>query len=310
MVTFVARRFLYLLATMLIASVLLFLLFELFPDDIAVSALGPYSTAEQRHIWLTQNGYDQPAYLRYFDWLGRFMVGDWRMSRIFSAPVTVVVWRHLANTGILAFWVFIFLVPLSLTLGVLAGMREGSVSDRVISMISIVVASVPPFASTVLVSAIFVFDLHWLPGTSSMIDGFNWRELVMPVMVLVVYDVGYVARITRTSMVEVMTTPYMRTAQLKGLPRARVIWRHGFRNALITPLTVLLLHVNWLLAGVIVVEFYFAYKGFGSLLLTAALGRDLFLLEGCTMITVAIAVGTQTIADLAYNFLSPRIRFQ
>jgi peptide/nickel transport system permease protein len=105
-----------------------------------------------------------------------------------------------------------------------------------------------------------------------------------------------------------MTTPYMRTAMLKGLPDRRIIVRHALRNALIAPFTVLMLHVNWLIAGVIVVEFFFAYKGFGSLILTGALARDLFLLEACTMVTVIIAVATQTIADIAYTFLNPRIR--
>jgi peptide/nickel transport system permease protein len=300
----------YMVATMFVASVLLFLLFELSPEDIVISALGPYSTQEQRAIWLTQNGYDLPAYVRYFDWLGRFIFGDWRVSRLYSAPVASVVASHLLNTAILAFWFFVFLIPLSLILGVLAGMREGAPLDRAISTGSILAASVPPFASTVFVSALFVFTLQWLPGTSSMMDGFNWRELVMPVLVLVVYDLGYVVRITRVSMAEVMTTPYMRTAVLKGLPRGRVIWRHALRNALITPVTVLMMHVNWLLAGVIVVEFFFAYKGFGSLILRAALGRDLFLLEACTIITVAIAVSTQTIADLIYTYLSPRVRFK
>jgi peptide/nickel transport system permease protein len=297
-------------ATMLVASVLLFALFELSPADVAVNALGPYSTMEQRQIWLTQNGYDEPPQVRYFDWLVRFATADWRMSRVYSAPVAEVVWRHLTNTAILGFWFFVFLVPLSLGLGVLAGMREGSLIDRVISTLSTFTASIPPFASTVFVSALFVFWLQWLPGTSSMIDGFSWRELVMPVMVLVLYDFGYVARITRASMAEVMTTPYVRTALLKGLPYHRVIWRHALRNALIAPFTVLMLHVNWLIAGVIVVEFFFAYKGFGSLILSAALGRDLFLLEACTMVTVAIAVGTQTIADLAYTYLNPRIRLK
>jgi len=310
MIRFIGRRVAFMLATMLVASVLLFVLFELSSADVAVSALGPYSTAEQRLLWQTQNGYDLPALARYFEWLARFVTGDWRVSRSFNAPVASVVLSHLVNTGILAFWVFVFLVPLSLLLGVLAGMREGSALDRVISTASILLASVPPFASTVLVSAIFVFGLGWLPGTSSMIDGFSWRELVMPVIVLVAYDLGYVARITRASMAEVMTTPYVRTAILKGLPRSRVIWRHALRNALITPVTVLLLHVNWLITGVIVVEFFFAYKGFGSLILQAAMSQDLFLLEACTIVTVAIAVASQTIADLAYMYLNPKIRFR
>jgi peptide/nickel transport system permease protein len=132
----------------------------------------------------------------------------------------------------------------------------------------------------------------------------------MPVLVLVLYDFGYVARITRASMAEVMTTQYIRTAMLKGVPRARVIWRHALPNALIAPFTVLMLHVNWLIAGVIVVEYFFAYKGFGSILLNAALGKDLFLIQACTMVTVLIAVVTQSIADVAYTYLNPRIRFK
>lgn len=306
----VGRRVVYMAATMLAASVLLFLLFELSPQEVVVNALGPYATPEQQQAWLLANGYERPAPIRYFDWLGRFLSGDWGMSRVLAAPVAALVWSRLANTAILGFWFFVFLVPLSLGLGVIAGVREGSLSDRIISMACVIGASVPPFASTVLVSAIFVFTLHWLPGTSSMIEGFSYRELVMPVMVLVLYDFGYVARITRAAMAEVMTTAYMRTALLKGLPRRRIIIRHALRNALIAPFTVLMLHVNWLIAGVIVVEFFFAYKGFGSLILEASLGRDLFLLEACTMVTVVIAVTTQTVADVAYVYLNPRIRIR
>jgi peptide/nickel transport system permease protein len=295
---------------MLVASVVLFLLFELQVDDVAVAALGPYSTTEQRQLWLTEHGYDRTAVVRYFDWLARFVAGDWRESRIYSAPVVQVVASNLWNTAVLAFWFFVVLIPVSMIAGVLAGMREGSRLDRSISAAAVITASFPPIASTVLVSAIFVFWLKLLPGTSTMMDGFNWRELVMPVLVLVLYDFGYVARITRASMAEVMTTQYIRTAMLKGVPRARVIWRHALPNALIAPFTVLMLHVNWLIAGVIVVEYFFAYKGFGSILLNAALGKDLFLIQACTMVTVLIAVVTQSIADVAYTYLNPRIRFK
>ncbi|HVF65972.1 MAG TPA: ABC transporter permease [Casimicrobiaceae bacterium] len=310
MTRFLARRLFYMAVTMLVASIALFLLFELSPRDVAVNVLGPYSTVEQREIWLKNNGYDRPAGERYLDWLGRFVTGDWRTSRVYNEPVAKVVGDGLANTAILAFWFFLVLIPLSLILGVLAGMREGSRLDRIVTFICVVTASIPPFASTVFLTALFVFQLHLLPGTSSMIEGFSFKEIILPVLVLVLYDFGYVARITRASMVEVMTAPYVRTAVLKGLPYRRVIVRHALRNALITPVTVLLLHVNWLVAGVIVVEFFFAYKGFGSLILTGALARDLFLLEACTMIAVVIAVGTQTVADVAYSILNPRIRLQ
>jgi len=304
----ILRRLGWMVATMLVASILLFLLFELMPGDVALSELGPYSTADQRHLWMVANGYDRPAVVRYFDWLGHFVIGQWGHSRLFMVPVASIVWQRFVNTAILAFWFFAFLVPLSLGLGVLAGMKEGSWIDRLVSTICIVTTSIAPFASVVLISAIFVFSLHWLPGTSTMLDGFSFRQLIMPVMALVLYDFGYIARITRASMAEVMNTQYVRAAVLRGLPYRRVVLRHALRNALIAPFTLLMLHVNWLISGVIVVEYFFAYKGFGSLILEASLGRDLFLLEACTMITVAMAVLTQTVADFGYLALNPRMR--
>ncbi|MFQ5994512.1 MAG: ABC transporter permease, partial [Acidiferrobacterales bacterium] len=200
-------------------------------------------------------------------------------------------------------------IPISLVLGILAGMREGSKLDRTISVASIVTTSVPEFASTVFLSAVFVFWLKLLPGTSSMADGFNWKELVLPVMVLVLYDFGYVARMTRASMAEVMTMPYIRTAVLKGLAYRKVILKHALRNALIAPFTVIVLQVSWLLSGVIVVEFFFAYKGFGALLLEASLNQDIFLIEACAMVAVFVVVVGRLIADIGYTYLNPRIRF-
>ncbi|MCC6469440.1 MAG: ABC transporter permease [Alphaproteobacteria bacterium] len=306
----IVRRLFYLVVTMLLASVALFLLFELSPEAVVVNELGPYSTQEQRQIWLEQNGFNRPPHERYLAWLSRFAVGDLGHSRLFNVPVAQILATRLGNTAILAAFFFAALIPLSLSLGALAGMKEGSWLDRVISFICVLTASVPPFASTVLLSAILVFSLALLPGTSSMMDGFSYRELIMPVAVLVLYDFGYVARMTRASMAEVMMTPYVRTALLKGLPYRRVILSHALRNALIAPFTVIMLHVNWLVSGVIVVEFFFAFKGFGSLVLEASLAKDLHLLEACTMTTVVIAVCTQLAADIGYMFLNPRIRFK
>ena len=220
-----------------------------------------------------------------------------------------VLWPRLANTGILAAATLAVVVPLALALGVLAGMREGSRLDRTISVTSIITTSIPEFASAVLLSAIFVFYLDLLPGTSGMTDGFDIVQLILPVMVLVLYDFGYVARMTRASMAEVMTTHYIRTAVLKGLPYKTVIMRHALRNALIAPFTVIMLQINWLLSGVIVVEFFFAYKGFGALLLEASLNQDIYLIEACAMVAVFVAVGTQTLSDVGYTSLNPRIRF-
>ena len=309
MLIFIAKRIGFMLVTMFVVSLLLFLLLEISPGNVATKVLGPYSSEEQRQIWLEQHGYLEPAYIRYGRWVGNFATGDFGESIRFKVPVADVLWPRLWNTAILGFWTFAIMIPLSLTLGILSGMREASKLDRTISVTSIITTSVPEFASAVFLSALFVFSWKLLPGTSSMADGFNFRELILPVMVLVLYDFSYVTRMTRASMAEVMTTQYVRTAVLKGLPYRRVILKHALRNALIAPFTVIMLQINWLLSGVIVVEFFFAYKGFGALLLEASLNQDIFLIEACAMVAVFVAVGTQTIADIGYTYLNPRIRF-
>ena len=309
MALFLLKRLGYLVLTMAAVSMVVFLLLEVSPGSVAAKVLGPYSTTEQRTLWLEAHGYFEPVITRYFDWLGRFMTGDFGESTRFKVPVAEILWPRLANTAILGFAAMAVIVPLSLFLGVLAGMREGSKLDRSITLISVITTSLPEFASGVFVTAIFVFWLGVLPGTSGMIDGWDAKQLILPVLVLVIYDFGYVTRMTRASMAEVMTTPYIRTAILKGLPYRRVIASHALPNALIAPFTVIMLQINWLLSGVIVVEFLFAYKGFGALLLEASLNQDIFLIEACTMVAVFVAVVTQTLADVGYTFLNPRIRF-
>ncbi len=309
MLVFVLKRLGYMAITMIAVSLLLFLLLEISPGSVATKVLGPYSNEEQRNLWLEAHGYFEPIYVRYFAWLANFITGDFGDSIRFKVPVAEIMWPRLLNTAILGAATFAVMIPLSLVLGVLAGMREGSKLDRTISVTSIATTSVPEFASAVFFSAIFVFWLKLLPGTSTMSEGFSFKELVLPVMVLVVYDFGYVTRMTRASMAEVMTTAYIRSAVLKGLPYHMVIIKHALRNALIAPFTVIMLQINWLLSGVIVVEFFFAYKGFGALLLEASLNQDIFLIEACAMVAVFVAVATQTIADIGYTYLNPRIRF-
>ena len=309
MLIFAGKRLGALVLTMFVVSVLLFLALEFTPGDVATKVLGPYSSEEQRRLWLEANGYSAPLLERYFSWAANFVVGDWGQSIRFKVPVSEILWPRLGNTAILGMATFAVMIPLSMVLGILAGMREGSKLDRSISVTSIITTSIPEFASAVFVVAVLVFWLKLLPGTSTMSDGFDPIQLIMPVMVLVIYDFGYVTRMTRASMAEVMTTQYIRTAVLKGVPWSRVVMKHALRNALIAPFTVIMLQVNWLLSGVIVVEFFFAYKGFGALILEAALNKDIFLLEACTMITVFVAVTSQIIADIGYTYLNPRIRF-
>lgn len=309
MLILLAKRALQMLLTMLAVSILVFLLLEVDGASVAVKVLGPYTSDEQRQIWLEANGYNRPLLIRYVDWLGGMALGDFGESIRFKVPVSEVLWPRLLNTAILGGCVFLVMVPLGLTFGVLAGMNEGSLGDRALTFVSVFTTSIPEFASAVLLSFIFVFWLKLLPGTSGMSEGFSWIQMILPVLVLVLYGFGYISRMMRASMAEVMQTQYIRTAVLKGLPYKRVIGRHALRNALIAPFTVIILQINWLLSGVIVVEFFFGYKGFGSLLLEAALNKDIFVIQGCAMVAVFVAVGTQTVADIGYTYLNPRIRF-
>lgn len=309
MLILILRRLGSMVLIMLVVSLILFAIFETDKLAVAGKVLGPYSSTEQREIWLEENGYNQPFWTRYVIWAGNALRGDFGQSLQLKVPVSEVLWPRLANTGILALCLFAVMIPLSLFMGVLAGMKEGSLQDRVITVFSVLTTSIPEFASATLLTAVFVFGLGWLPGTSSMTGGFSFQELVLPVLVLLLYDFGYITRMTRASMAEVMNSQYIRTAILKGLPYQRVIMRHALRNALIAPFTVIVLQLNWLLSGVIVVEVFFAYKGFGKLLLDAALFGDIFVIEACTLVAVFVAVASQFISDIGYTYLNPRIRF-
>jgi len=310
MATLITKRLGFMIFTMIIVSLILFLLLDTdLAGDPAARVLGQFASADQKALWLEQHGYNEPLMVRYFNWVSGFVQGDLGESNRYRAPVADILGPRLWNTAILGFWTFAIMIPLSLLFGILSGMREGSKLDRTLSIVAIVTTSVPEFASAVFFAALFVFGLKWLPGTSGMAEGFDWVQMVLPVMVLVVYGFGYVARMTRASMAEVMTAQYIRTAILKGLPYRTVILRHALRNALIAPFTVIMLQINWLLSGVIVVEFFFAYKGFGALLLEASLNNDVALLEACAMVAVVVAVMTQTLADIGYTYLNPRIRF-
>jgi peptide/nickel transport system permease protein len=310
MIQLIVRRVGMMILIMLVVALLLFLINEGDPRLIARSVLGPYAQAEQLDAWVIENGYDRSVFIRYFEWIGRIFTGDLGESVIYKRPVSEIFWDRLGNTGILAGVTFVIMVLIALTLGVLAGMKEGSTQDRAISVFSIITTSIPEYASAVFLVGIFVFWLGWLPGTSSMTSGFDPVQMILPVFVLTLYGFGYIARMTRASMAEVMTTPYIRTAVLKGLPYRRIIMKHALRNALIAPFTVIMLQINWLLSGVVVTEFAFGYKGFGALLLEAALRRDIFVIEACGTAAVFVAVFTQTVGDLGYTYLNPRIRFK
>jgi peptide/nickel transport system permease protein len=309
MLLLAGRRLASMILIMIVISIVLFLIFE--GDKLALAArvLGPYSPMEGRLQWLQDNGYNRPLIVRYFSWLYGFITGDWKVSAQFNRPVLEFLAPRLANTAILGLCVFLLTAVISLILGVLSGIDEAGPRDRFITVVSVLTTSVPEFASATFLVAIFVYWLDWLPGSSSFSNGFRWIELVLPVMVLVIYNFGYYTRMTRASMAEVMTSQYVRTAVLKGLPYRQVVIKHALRNALIAPFTVMILQLNYLLSGIIVTEVFFAYDGFGKAIYDAALFGDVYIVQAGAMIAVFVAVLSQFISDIGYTYLNPRIRF-
>jgi peptide/nickel transport system permease protein len=312
MLAFLSKRIALLAFTMLVVSALVFAAFEFTPGQVARKVLGPFATQNQVDILTEEMGLNRPVIVRYGEWLGNTLTGDLGYSTLYKTEVNAIIWDRLGNTLLLAGTAFAVIVPLSIILGIAAGMREGSALDRTISVASIVTTSVPEFASGVFLASIFVIWLAWLPGTSPLDTGTGWslwQQLILPVAVMVLYDLGYVVRMVRASMVEVMTRPYIRTAVLKGMNFRAVILKHALRNAMIAPFTVILLQINYLVTGVVVVEAVFAYPGFGRMLLEAALAQDVAVVEAAALFAVLISVSTQIAGDLGYMMLNPRIRF-
>jgi len=238
--------------------------------------------------------------------------GDPGLSLRTGRPVADLLFTRLRNSLVLAGIAFAIVMPIALVLGLIAGLNEGKTLDRVLSIGGMMFSVTPEFATGIFLILIFAFWLEWVPGATVFGEQAPWQRpemLVLPVLTLTLIELGYVLRITRASMSDVMKAPYIRTAYLKGLPKRRVVFKHAIRNALMSPITVIMLHVNWLLGGIVVVEVIFGYPGLGSYLLDSALFKDFNAIEGGAMILVAVAVGTQLIADIIYTFLNPRIRY-
>jgi len=239
--------------------------------------------------------------------------GDAGISLQTNRPVSATIFSRAANSLILAGAAFLLVMPLALIFGVLAGVNEGKPLDRIISITGLGFTATPEFVIGIFLILIFGIWLRWLPATAVFLTGDaifrDPKILVLPILTLMAAEFGYVARITRASMVEVMQSPYIRTAFIKGLPRHRVIFRHALRNALLAPITVIMLQINWLIGGVIVVEVLFGIPGLGSYIYDAATFGDFNAVAAAAMLTVLVAVLTRLVGDMLYTYLNPRIRF-
>jgi peptide/nickel transport system permease protein len=238
--------------------------------------------------------------------------GDPGVSLRTGRPVADLLYVRLRNSLVLATAAFAIVMPIALVLGIIAGLNQGKATDRALSIGGMMFSVMPEFAMGIFLILIFAFWLDLVPGATVFGEMAPWEKpemLILPIMTLTMIELGYVLRITRASMVDVMKAPYIRTAFLKGLPYKTVVMKHAVRNALMAPITVIMLHVNWLLGGIVVVEVIFGYPGLGSYLLDSALFKDFNAIEAGAMILVVVAVITQLLADITYTIINPRIRY-
>ena len=310
MIIFLLKRLVVLFLTLICLSFTVFSLVTIEPNlkKLALNQANMRMEEDEVQSWLEKNGYKRPLLVQYGEWLGNAVTGDFGYSTHFRKPVNEVIWPKLGHTGILMFWVFLLTIPIALTMGVLAGMREGTKTDRSLSIFAIFTTSVPPYVSGILFTILFSSWLGILKGVAKA-GNITFANFALPVLTIVAYDIGYIARMTRASMVEVMGSQYIRTARLKGMPFMAVVLKHALRNALIAPFTVIMLQFPWLLTGVVIVEKLFNYKGFGFLLVSAADQNDIDVTLACGVVAVVLVLTTQLISDIGYVFLNPRIRF-
>jgi peptide/nickel transport system permease protein len=312
MLRLIGRRLLLMVPTLILASMLIFALAEVLPGDVGRSILGPYATQQQVDILNHQLGADKPIYERYAVWAGHFVTGKWGVSPVNNVPIASTVIKALGNSMLLAGFALIIIVPLSILIGVFAGLRRDSLIDRTITISSLSMTVIPEFVSGVILIWLFAVQLKWLPVTATAPDGSNIFErlyyLILPAIPLMFLELGYIARMARVGTVQVLGSPYIRTAVLKGLPRRRVIFGHVLRNAMVPTVTVIGSQIGWLIGGLVVIEFLFVYPGIGQLMLTSAQTHDVPMLEASVLVVAVIYMLANLIADIVVALLNPRIR--
>ncbi len=313
MAKFILRRLGFLLLTLLLTSVIIFLITQLLPGDVARIILGREASEVALQNLRRELGLDRPLLLQYLTWLGNFLSGNWGISFSTGQAIRPFVLERLGNSLMLAELTLLIAVPLSIALGVLGALNEEKLLDNIISVVSLAVVGLPEFVTGLVLIQIFSFRLNVLPASSSIRPGTGFFEalpmLILPAITATLVLLAYIARMTRASVIEELKKPYVRTASLKGLLPRQVIWGHVLRNALLPTITVVAISFGWLISGLIVVENVFNYPGIGRLLTFAIDRRDLPLLQAITLVAVLGFALANLAADLLYAYLNPRIRF-
>ena len=311
---FVVQRLALLLLTLFAVSVLIFSITQLLPGDVATMILGMSATPQDLATIRAQLGLDQPAIMQFGRWLGGVLQGDLGVSTRFQRPVVEILGPPLMNSLVLASAGILFAVPLGLALGLVCALRRNSPLDHAISSASIFAAAMPEFVTGGLMIIVFSTWLGWLPpfagaGSARTLVQ-TVTELIMPVLALSFVILAYILRMMRASVTEVLDSPFVKAALLKGLDRRRVILFHVLPVALGPTLSVIALSIGWMAGGLVIVESLFGYPGIGRLLVFVIRNRDIPLLQAISLIVAAVYAFANLAADLGQRMLDPRVGTQ
>lgn len=299
-------------ATLLAVSLLIFAATELLPGDTATAALGRGASEAAVTELRASLGLERFWLLRYGEWLGHMLTGELGVSMSSGREIGAMLADRLANTARLAGLTALWLVPLSLALGVLAAWRHGSLTDRGLQVGALAALSVPEFFTGSILVIVFAVELRWFPAIARVREGMDLLEqlrvLALPMLTLAAVVMGYMMRMTRTAILQELSSAYVEMARLKGVSEARIIWLHALPNALGPIVNVVALSLAYLVVGVIVVEVLFSYPGVGQLLVDGVSKRDYPLVQACALIFAATYVALNWLADTVSILANPRLR--
>jgi peptide/nickel transport system permease protein len=312
LLTLVAQRIALGLLLLLAASLLIFAGTQILPGDIAQSILGQSATPVALANLRAELGLSDPAYVRYFNWLGGVLQGDLGKALSNGQDISEQIGKRLGNTLFLAFWAAFVAVPLAIFLGLLAVRYRNRWPDKVISGITLASISLPEFFIGYVLIFFFSVKLRWFPSLATVNDGMSLLEklnaIALPVTVLTMVVLAHMMRMTRAAILNVMQSAYIETAELKGLSAFNVIFRHAFPNAISPIVNVVMINLAYLVVGVVVVEVIFVYPGMGQYLVDHVAKRDVPVVQACGLIFAAVYVALNLTADIVAIVSNPRLR--
>ena len=306
------RRLTALMVTLLVASLLIFLLLEILPGDPAAVILGVGAQEDTLRALRAELGLDLPAPVRYLNWLGEVLQGDLGRSYTYDTPVQELLLNRVELSLPLALLAILLSTGIAIPLGVFAASRHRKVADTGIMGFAQLGVAVPNFWFAILLILLFSVKLGWFSAGGFAGWDAGWfpafKSLVLPAVALALPQAAILARVTRSSVLETVQEDYIRTARAKGLRRSQALWRHAVRNALIPVVTILGLQLSFLLAGTIIIENVFYLPGVGRLLFQAIAQRDLMVVKNLVLVLAATVVLINFLVDLLYAVLDPRLR--